>query len=93
MTIWRKITRHCEIFVRKSKQSISVAYESYMNRLLCVNLWLGLLIRFWVIYFLYLLKSRVLDCHENPADFLAMTNLCAMTTLFNSLTLPTKESK
>ena len=54
--------RHCEIFARKSKQSILATLESCMNHLLYANLWLDLLIRFWVIYFLYLLTARGLDC-------------------------------
>ena len=74
MTIRREITRHCEILTRKSKQSISVALESYANLLLYANLRLDLLIRFWVIYFLCLLKSRDLDCHAEPKARLAMTN-------------------
>ena len=54
--------RHCEIFARKSKQSILATLESCMNHSLYANLWLDLLIRFWVIYFLYLLTARGLDC-------------------------------
>ena len=74
MTIWHKITRHCEIFARKSKQSISATYESLENFLSYANLWLDLLIHFSVIYFLYLLKSRDLDCFGLFTKALAMTN-------------------
>ena len=45
-----------------TKQSISATFESPENFLLYANLWLDLLIRFWVIYFLYLLTTRDLDC-------------------------------
>ena len=62
---------------KTTKQFIKANRESYANRLLWANLWLvsknNLLIRFFVIDFIYLLDSHDLDCHENPADFLAMT--------------------
>ena len=65
--------RHCEE-AKLTKQSISAIRESKANCLLYANLWLGLSIRFSIIYFIYLLKTRVLDCHENATHFLAMTS-------------------
>ena len=63
---------HCEIFVRKSKQSILAILESFTNHLLYVNLRLDLLIHLCNIARIYLLKSRPLDGYftafANPAD-------------------------
>ena len=86
MMILRKITRHCEIFARKSKQfaefanavkqpSTNKTRESSVNPLIlreskCDNL----LIRFSIIDFLYLLTTRVLDCHDLTSSSLAMTS-------------------
>ena len=74
MTNKHKITRHCEILARKSKQSISAIRESKAIRLLYANLWLDLLIHFYNITRIHLSDSRGLDCHENATHFLAMTN-------------------
>ena len=62
MTNQRKITSHCEIFARKSKQSISAIRESKAIRLPLANLRLDSSIHFWVIDSLDFLKSRDLDC-------------------------------
>ena len=63
------------------KESTNATYESSMNRLLWANLKCNLLIRFWVIYFLYFLDSRDLDCFGESAIRLAMTDgdiICAI---------------
>ena len=64
--------------VSKAKQSKSHEFKSQLNTILQWRI-CGLFsnnnlsIRFWVIDFICLLDSLDLDCHENPADFLAMT--------------------
>ena len=59
------LLRHCEA-LKKPKQSTNATRESNANRLLCENLKQNLLIRFWVIDFVFLLNSRDLDCHDLP---------------------------
>ena len=86
MTIRCKITRHCEIFVRKSKQSILATYESPENFLLYANLRLDLSIHFYNIMRIYPLKPRVLDCFGLFTKSIAMTQILLSTPL-------TKDSK
>ena len=54
-------TRHCEIFARKSKQSILATLELFKNLGLYANLRLDSLIRFYYIVRIYLLTTRGLD--------------------------------